>query len=297
MKLAVIGANGAVGTELCRLLEGKNVASFSSTSSICFEGIDLAFFCVSKELSKTLIPEALAHRTLCIDASTAFRKDPTVPLVIPEVNGHALASHRGIIASPNCTTTLCLLPLAPLHRRFRIKRIVATTYQAVSGAGKRGMDELWRQTEQVLQGVPTTSEVFPTQCAFNVFLHEAYAEEEEKMRFETQKILEDPTIQVSATCVRVPVMRAHSASLNVEFRSPVTAKEAYALLAEAPGVLLRENATPLDASGQSPIFCGRIRQDHTQPNTLEMWITADQLLKGAALNMVQIAEALAPCFH
>ena len=298
MRIAIIGSTGAVGQELLHLLPSQELVLFDSKSPISFEGIDLAFFCVKSEIAKKLIPIARASKTICIDASTAFRHDPSVPLVIPEINAHTLERHQGVIASPNCTTTIMLLPLAPLHKKFQIRRIVAVTYQAVSGAGTKGIKELHQQSEKFLRQEPLSAEVFPTPCAFNVFPHESpqlssgYVEEEQKMHEETRRILEDDEIRVTATCVRVPVFRVHSASLNVEFARPIDKHRALELLSTTPGVFLKENASALDASGQKPIFCGRIREDHTQPNTLEMWVMGDQLLKGAALNMVQIAEAL-----
>jgi aspartate-semialdehyde dehydrogenase len=185
-----------------------------------------------------------------------------------------------------------LLPLAPLHKEWGIKRIVVSTYQAVSGAGKKGIEELELQTRAALADEERAPECFPVSCAFNVFLHEAADEEEEKMALETKKILDDKKIGVVARCVRVPVIRVHSQAVNVEFSSPVDLQRAKELIRSAPGVQHQDNATPLDASGQKPVFCGDIRLDSTQKNTLELWIVGDQLLKGAALNMVQIAECL-----
>jgi len=300
MKIAIVGATGAVGQELLKLLQNSNaeLVLFDSKSSITFRGIDLAFFCVESALAKQLIPLALQSGTLCIDSSTAYRSDPNVPLVIPEINGHALQRHQGVIASPNCTTTIMLMPLAPLHRKFQIKRIVAATYQAVSGAGVKGIGELEKQTRSYLEKKELAPEVFPYSCAFNVFPHEStmgphgYVAEEMKMHEESRKILEDETIGVTATCVRVPVFRVHSIAANVEFASPFEKTEAISLIANAPGVRWNNNPTPLDAALQEDVFCGRVRMDHTQPNTLEIWAVGDQLLKGAALNMFQIAEKL-----
>ncbi|NGX59056.1 MAG: Aspartate-semialdehyde dehydrogenase [Chlamydiae bacterium] len=303
MKMAIIGSTGAVGQELKRLVQENNtdpsaLICFDSKSSISFDGIDLAFFCVSKEVAKELIPKAREKGVLCIDSSTAYRADPDVPLVIPEINGHILNQHQGIIASPNCTTTLMLLPLAPLHRRFRIKRIVAATYQAVSGAGRGAMEELEEQTKAVLANEVPIPNLFPYPCAFNVFPHESamddsgYVAEEIKMHQETRKILDDENVSVTATCVRVPVFRVHSIALNVEFQNPIQKEEVLEILKKAPGVVLQNTPIPLDAAQQKPVFCGRIRLDHTQSNTLEMWVVGDQLLKGAALNMIQIAGRL-----
>lgn len=300
MEIAVVGASGAVGQEVTRLLreEGKEPILFNSKSVPNFKGIDLAFFCVESSLAKRLILEARREGTICIDSSTAFRDDPLVPLVIPEINPHALDMHKGIIASPNCTTTLMLLPLAPLHKKFQIKRVVAATYQAVSGAGFKAIKELELQTRGYLDGKEIEPEIFPHPCAFNVFPHESeidesgYVSEEKKMHFETQKILEDETISVTARCIRVPVFRVHSQALNIEFAHPIDLKEIENLLKKTPGIALHKNPIPLDACKQKPVFCGRIRLDHSQKNTLEMWVVGDQLLKGSALNMVQIAEKL-----
>ena len=300
MKIAIVGATGAVGQELVKLFEGRNdeLLLIDSKSSFSFSGVDLAFFCVESAVAKQLIPIARMSGTLCIDSSTAFRADPNVPLIIPEINGHALRRHQGIIASPNCTTTIMLMPLAPLHRRFQIKRIVAATYQAVSGAGTKGIKELERQTRGYLEKEELAPEVFPYSCAFNIFPHEStmapsgYVAEEIKMHEESRKILEDETIGVTATCVRVPVFRVHSVAINVEFARPFEKEEVLSLIATAPGVQWKDNPIPLDAAQQKPVFCGRVRLDHTRDNTLEMWVVGDQLLKGAALNMFQIAQYL-----
>lgn len=306
---AIIGATGAVGKQLVQCIKSRSfpyseLALFDSYSEISFNDIELAFFCVPAPLAKTLVPLAQKQGVICIDGSDAFRMDPAVPLVIPEINPAALLQHCGIIASPNCTTTLMLLPIASLHRTFKIKRIVAATYQAVSGAGAKAMEELIQQTSAVLEGRPSSPRFFPHPSAFNVFPHESpidhhgYAVEEKKMHFETQKILADTSIGVTATCVRVPVLRAHSIALNMEFTHTITPEIAKENIAQSPGVILWEDwekntfATPFSASQKDCVFCGRIRNDHTQKNTLEMWIVGDQLLKGAALNMVQIAEHL-----
>lgn len=296
MKIAIVGSSGAVGKELQKLLEGRNTICFDSSTRVDFKGIDAALFCVSSEIASKLIPEARKKGVLCIDSSTAYRNDPNVPLVIPEINAHAFKGHQGIIASPNCTTTLMLMPLAPLHRKYKIKRIVAATYQAVSGAGIKAIEELKLQTKHYLEGKEIALNIFPTQCAFNVFLHESmrdetgHAVEEKKMHAETQKILGDTSIAVAATCVRVPVFRVHSQAVNVEFENPFDLTEINAILTHAPGVCVKENPSTLDASGKNQVFCGRIRIDPTQKNTLEMWIVGDQLLKGAALNMKQILD-------
>lgn len=305
LRVAVVGATGAVGQECIRLLKERNfplaeLILFDSKSPPSFAKTDLAFFCVSADLAKTLIPMARNEGTICIDSSSGYREDSEIPLVIPEINLSQLNHHKGIIASPNCTTTLMLLPLTPLHRKFQIKRIVASTYQAVSGAGTKGIKELEEQTRAYLAQDPLQPEIFPSSCAFNVFPHESellpsgFVGEENKMVIETRKILGDATIQVSATCVRVPVFRAHSIALNVEFHHPITKEEAMDLLSTAPGVCLLKEQMPSarDATHQDAVYCARVRIDPTQPNTLSLWVVGDQLLKGAALNMVQIGEHL-----
>ncbi len=325
--VAVIGATGAVGRELVRLLEARAfplgaLRLFASPRSrgttLAFRGeklaldvlsldalrsIDLAFFAAGSAISREWIPQAKAHGTLCIDSSSAFRMDPDVPLIIPEINAHALKNHQGVVASPNCAATVLLMPLAPLHRRFRAKRIIAATYQAASGGGAALLNHLLEETRGVMEGRDVATHL-PFPYAFNLFPHTStlhpsgYVEEELKMREETRKILDDAEIGVSATCVRVPVLRAHSVAANVEFRHPLTLDEVYAELQAMPGVALFEErgrnrfATPHDATGQDAVLCGRFRKDESQPNTLEFWAVGDQLLKGAALNAVQIAEVL-----
>ncbi len=294
MRIAIVGASGVVGRELAHLLKDSEdeVISFNSNSFPSFQGIDLAYFCVSSELAKTLIPLARKSGTICIDSSSAFRLDPSVPLVIPEINPHTLKDHQGIIASPNCTTTLMLLPLAPLHKEFQIKRIFAATYQAISGAGGKAKKELEKQSRDYLEGKPLESEIFSHPCAFTVFPHESAREEERKMVVETHKILEDPTIAISAMCTRVPVFRVHSIALSVEFTHPITAEVASEYIDQASGVELKNCPISIDAEQKKIVLCGRVRADHTQANTIELWVVGDQILKGAALNMMQIAESL-----
>lgn len=293
MKTAIIGAFGAVGEELQALLFDRDPQLLGPNSTASYRGVDVAFFCVSQEVAREEIPKARREGALCIDASTAFRLHPDIPLVIPEINGHLLARANEIIASPNCTTTLMLLPLFPIHVAFGIKRIVTTTYQALSGAGYRGIDELDSQ----LRGEPP-SDLFPKPCAHNVFLHESstqpsgYVEEEEKMQSETRKIFEDRSIGVSARCIRVPVYRAHCIAVNVELHREFTLYEVRSLLEKAPGVIYRDGVSALDATCQKSVFCGNLRRDNTQRNTLELWVCGDQLLKGSALNMFQMAIAL-----
>jgi aspartate-semialdehyde dehydrogenase len=319
MKIAVIGASGAVGSEIVKLLEArkfpvKTLRCFASPRSlgktIPFRGgqiflemlgpldADLAFFAAGGAVSKEWIPKTNA---LCIDSSSAFRG--SAPLIIPEINLSALKHHKNLICSPNCAATILLMPLAPLHRLYRAKRIVVSTYQAASGAGAHLVKLLKEETLAALQGqnFPTA---LPYPYAFNLFPHTSeldksgYVGEELKMLHETRKILEDPEIALSATCVRVPVLRAHSISANVEFCRPFKLDEAIAAVKSMPGVILFEDRalnrfpTPFDATGREEIFCGRFRIDPSQPNTLEFWAVGDQLLKGAALNAVQIAESL-----
>ncbi len=312
--VAVIGATGAVGQEIVRLLierqfPYRTLRLFASPKSVgkmvqnipieplqTLDGIDLAFFCAGSPISKEWIPQA---RCLCIDSSSAFRA--TAPLIIPEINAHALQGR--VIASPNCAATILLMPLFPLHRLFGVKRVVVSTYQAASGAGAQLLRELQQETLAHLQNQPYRH-TLPFPYAFNLYPHnsplhsDGYVEEERKMLHETRKILEDPNIQLSATCIRVPVLRAHSLAANVEFKRPFTLDAIYAALEKVPGLTLFEDRaenrfpTPADATGKNDVFCGRFRIDPSQPNTLEFWAVGDQLLKGAALNAVQIAEIL-----
>ncbi len=326
--IAIIGATGAVGQEMLRVLEQrqfpiKEIRCFASPGSAgktlvfkgkpvvieqlaekCFEGIDIALFSAGKKISLTYAPLAVKAGCLVVDNSSAYRMDPTVPLVIPEINAHALENHSGIISSPNCTATVMLMALAPLHRQFKIRRIVMATYQAASGAGQKAMLELQEESRAVLENRPFTRTAMPFPYAFNIFAHNApmtssgYNEEEIKVVEEARKILEEPDLRIAVTCVRVPVLRAHSEALNVEFENTVTASQAKEILQNAPGVTVLEDwdqnrfPMPLDASGKDDIFVGRIRQDLSNPNTLDLWAVGDQLLKGAALNAVQIAEHL-----
>ncbi len=317
MQIAVIGASGAVGSEIIKLLETRNfpvktLRCFASLGSlgktIPFRGgkiplevleplnVDIAFFAAGSSISKEWIPKTNA---LCIDSSSAFREK--APLIIPEINRHAMKNHNNIIASPNCAATILSMPLAPLHRLYKTKRIIVSTYQAASGAGAHLVKHLQEETLAKLQG-QNFSTMLPYPYAFNVFPHTSeldksgYVGEELKMLHETRKILEDSAIALSATCVRVPVLRAHSISANVEFHHPFELDEAIAAVKAMPGVILFEDRaknrfpTPFDATGCDEIFCGRFRIDPSQPNTLEFWAVGDQLLKGAALNAVQIAE-------
>lgn len=327
-RVAILGATGAVGTELLELLEARNfplehlklLASPRSggrkmqfrgedilvepVSDRSFENIDLVLASAGGSISKTWAPIAVAAGAVVIDNSSAFRMDSQVPLVVPEVNPHAAADHRGIIANPNCTTILMAVAVWPLHQAKTVKRIVAATYQSASGAGARAMEEVKSQAQAILKGEEPTTEIFPYPLAFNLFPHNSplndsgYCEEEMKMVNETRKIFGTQKLRITATCVRVPVLRAHSEAINLEFETPVNVAEAREILANAPGVLLVEDwqknhfPMPIEATGQDQVLVGRIRQDISHECGLEIWLCGDQIRKGAALNAVQIAELL-----
>ena len=328
LRIAILGATGAVGQELLLLLAERRfpvaelipLASPRSAGQAlawqdqqlqvqpvtadAFAGIDLVLASAGGSVSKQWAPVAAAAGAVVIDNSSAFRMDPGVPLVVPEVNPEAAFAHQGIIANPNCTTILLTLALAPLQARRPIKRVVVSTYQSASGAGARAMEELRSLSRTVLEGGEPVSEVLPHSLAFNLFLHNSplqangYCEEELKMVNETRKIMGIPELRLSATCVRVPVLRAHSEAVNIEFFEPFGVDEARALLAQAPGVELLEDFAanrfpmPTDVTGRDPVAVGRIRQDLSDPNALELWLCGDQIRKGAALNAIQIAELL-----
>ena len=326
--VAIAGVTGAVGTEMLRVLEerGFPVASLKALASErsvgkkvmfrgeeitveelshdSFDGIDIALFSAGGPRSKEFAPSAVKSGAVVVDNSSAFRMDPDAPLVVPEVNPEAAREHKGIIANPNCSTIIMVVPLYPLYKAFGVERIFVATYQAASGAGKTAMRELEAETQAVLDGERFERTVIPYPYAFNLFPHnsdideDGYCEEETKMVRETHKIFGDPGLRINAVCVRVPVLRAHSEAINVEFPRDVSPEQAYEVLADAPGVEVFEDrsanrwATPLDASGKGPVLVGRLRRDRSQPNTLDLWVVGDQLLKGAALNAVQIAELL-----
>ncbi|HEX7010222.1 MAG TPA: aspartate-semialdehyde dehydrogenase [Phycisphaeraceae bacterium] len=337
LTVAVVGATGAVGQEFLKVLEqrdfpikelrllasarsaGKTVNFKGKSHRIeeltpkSFEGVDLALFSAGGSVSKQFAPLAVEAGAVVVDNSSAFRMTEGVPLVVPEVNaeavkeaGIALGSKPGIIANPNCSTIIMLVPVTPLHRAAKVKRMVVSTYQAASGAGAAAMAELEQQTREVLAGQPLTMKVFPFQYAFNLFSHNSamqpngYNQEEMKMVHEAHKIWDDPSVGIAATCVRVPVMRAHAESITLEFERPVSEAEARQLLEDAPGVSIiddRDNnrfPTPLDASDKDDVFVGRIRQDISQKDGrgLSLFVCGDQIRKGAALNAVQIAELL-----
>lgn len=324
----IVGATGAVGVEVIKLLETRNfplesLRLFSSARSAgkimqfkgrdivveeltekSFEGVDVAVFSAGGDVSRTFAPIAAAAGCIVIDNSSAFRMDPTVPLVVPEINADALKSHKNIIANPNCSTAITLMALYPLHKEFGVKRIFASTYQAVSGTGAQAVAELERQVQQIVEGKPVTREVYPKQIAFNVlphvdvFLDNGYTKEEMKLENEGRKIMSHPEFNASTTCVRVPVYRAHSIAVSAEFVKPITPQTARSVLAKAPGIKVVDDPatltypTPLEVSGQNDCEVGRIRKDVAFDNGLAFWVVGDQLLKGAALNAVQIAEHL-----
>jgi aspartate-semialdehyde dehydrogenase len=327
-KIAVVGATGNVGREMLNVLVQRQfpiaeVVALASTRSVGtevsfgdgtlkvkaldyfdFKGTDIVLMSAGGAIAKEWAPKIAAQGPIVIDNSSAWRMDRQVPLVVPEVNSDALNDiPKGIVANPNCSTAQLVVALKPLHDLFTIKRVVVSTYQSVSGAGKEAMDELFRQTRAVFVADPIEVSEFTKQIAFNViphidvFLDSGLTKEEWKMVVETQKIL-DPDIQVTATCVRVPVFVGHSESVNIEFEKPVTAEKARAALRAAHGVLVvdkREDGgyvTPIECAGEDATFVSRIRKDPTVENGLNLWIVADNLRKGAALNAVQIAESL-----
>lgn len=325
--VGILGATGLVGREMIKtLLERKfpvatwvPLASTRSAGTVIsvgkqslpvqvaepevFKGMDLLFASAGSSVSKALVPVAVEQGCIVIDNTSAFRMREDVPLVVPEVNAETLRGHQGLIANPNCSTAQLVVVLKPLHTAFTIRRIVCSTYQAVSGAGNKAVEELYMQSEQVLGGQPAIPQVLPYPVAFNVIpfigdLEEnGYTNEEMKMTHEVAKIMGTP-IPTTATCIRVPVANGHSESVNLEFARPVSAAEARAVLLDAPGVVLRDDRAlrhfpyPLDISGTDPVYVGRVREDVSHPCGLNLWIVADNLRKGAALNAVQIAEKM-----
>jgi aspartate-semialdehyde dehydrogenase len=324
--VAVAGATGAVGTEIIKTLEKRDfpvreirfLASHRSAgkrltfkgdevpveelTKDSFRGVEIALFSAGASRSKEFVPSAVASGAVVVDNSSAFRMEKDVPLVVPEVNPEKIKEHRGIIANPNCSTIVMVLPLWPLHKEARIRRVVVSTYQAASGAGAKAMAELVEQVHEIGEGKTPAVSVFPHQIAYNifpqvdVFLDNGYTKEEMKMVWETRKIFGDESLQISATCVRVPVLRAHSEALNIQTEKKLSPKRVRQILSVAPGVKVvddpQENLypTPIDASGKDEVFVGRIREDMSQKNGIDMFVSGDQLLKGAALNAVQIAE-------
>ena len=326
--IAVVGATGAVGIEMLETLDkrdfpvgeltllasarsaGKTLQYRDQTLTVkeltkdSFAGIDIALFSAGGGISQTFAPAAVEAGAVVVDNSSAFRLDPTVPLVVPEVNGADVADHQGILANPNCTTAITLMALYPLHQRFKVKRVFASSYQAVSGSGAQAIQELETQVAQITKNEAVTKEVYPHQIAFNVlphvdvFLESGYTKEEMKLENEGRRIMHHPAFKASVTCVRVPVYRAHSIAVSAEFELPVDVDAARAALAAAPGIDVvdepEKNAypLPLNVSGKDNCEVGRIRKDCALENGLCFWVSGDQLLKGAALNAVQIAEEL-----
>ena len=326
--VAVVGATGAVGLEMIKTLEQRDfpvgqLTLLASARSVgkclifrgqkvnvqelkpdSFAGLDLALFSAGGGISKEFAPLAAKTGCVVIDNSSAFRMDDTVPLVIPEINADDVKWHRGIIANPNCTTAVTLMALYPLHQAFGVKRIFASSYQAVSGTGAKAIEELERQVGQVVRGEPVTKEVYPHQIAFNVlphvdsFLPGGYTKEEMKLEHEGRKIMHLPGFRASVTCVRVPVYRAHSIAVSAEFEKPVTVAAARAVLEQAPGLDVVDQPEkmqypmPLFTAEKYNCAVGRLRLDCALDNGLCFWVSGDQLLKGAALNAVQIAEVL-----
>ena len=326
--IAIAGATGAVGADMLRTLENRNfpvagLRLLASARSVgkelefkgekikveelthdSFKDIDIALFSAGASRSKEFAQSAVNAGAIVVDNSSAFRMDDDVPLVVPEVNPEDAFKHKGIIANPNCSTIIMVVAVYPLHKAKGLKRLIASTYQAASGAGAAAMQELEDQTRAVLEGKPFTPEKFVHQIAFNiiphidVFLDNDYTKEEMKMTFESRKIMHIPDLKVSCTCVRIPVPRAHSESLNMEFEQEITPDEVRKILSSAPGIILKDTPSaneypmPKDASGIEEIIAGRIRQDCSRDDKrgIDMFISGDQLLKGAALNAVQIAE-------
>ncbi|UCD29475.1 MAG: aspartate-semialdehyde dehydrogenase [Planctomycetota bacterium] len=328
--LAVVGATGAVGQEFLRVLEQRNFSydkiTFMASSRSAgktiefkgqdhtvielteksFEGVDLSLFSAGGSRSKQYAPAAVKAGTVVVDNSSAFRMDPDVPLVVPEVNPEDCRRHQGIIANPNCSTIIMVVPVWPLHKVCPIERVVVSTYQSASGAGYQAMLELEQQTRDLLAGKPIEPKVLPHQIAFNLFSHNSrigehgYNEEEMKMVNETRKMFHSDDIYVTATCVRVPVMRSHTEAINMTFSKPITEDKVREILSAAPGVTVVDDREknyfpmPIEANDGDDVLVGRIRQDISQPDGrgIDMFVSGDQLRKGAALNAVQIAELL-----
>lgn len=329
--VAIVGVTGAVGAEFIATMDKRNfpvrklkaLASARSAGRTIdfrgekiaieeltersFEGVDIALFSAGGGISRKFAPAAVKAGAVVVDNSSAFRMDPNVPLVIPEINAGRIRDHKGIIANPNCSAITALVPLWPIHRQNRIKRMIVSTYQAASGAGAAAMEELVESTRAYLDGRPFTPKVIPLPYAFNVFSHNTaidpetgYNDEETKVIKETRKIFEDEQIAIGVTCVRVPVLRAHCEAITFECEKPINEADVRAILSNAPGVKIVDDRAknyfpmPIDASGQDDVLVGRIRKDLSDPSgrSISMFVSADQLLKGAALNAIQIAELL-----
>jgi aspartate-semialdehyde dehydrogenase len=329
--VAVAGATGAVGNQMIACLEERNFPvkdlkllatarsagtklrfkgeeiSVEELTETSFKGVDIGIFSAGGATSQEYAPVAARDGCVVVDNSAAWRMDPEVPLVVPEVNPHAVAKYtnKGIIANPNCSTIQMVVALAPIHRKVGIKRVVVSTYQAVSGTGKKAIDELHNQTKAILNSLEPEKNVYPHRIAFNclphidVFLENGYTKEEMKMVNETLKILEDDSIGITATTIRVPVFFSHSESVNIETRDPISPDEIRALLENAPGVKVLDDPSqnlypmPIEAEGRDETFVGRIRADESVKNGINLWVVSDNIRKGAATNAVQIAELLA----
>lgn len=328
VRVAILGATGAVGTEIIELLDrrnfpladlkllasprsagqivnfkGKNI-TIEAVNEFSFKNVDLVLASAGGSISKEWVKVIVESGAVMIDNSSAFRMNPQVPLIVPEINPEAAFTHHGVIANPNCTTILMGVAIYPLHQVQPIKRVIVSTYQSASGAGAMAMEELKIQAQAILNGEEAIAKILPYPLAFNLFPHnsplndQGYCEEELKMINETRKIFNDPNLLLSATCVRVPVLRAHSEAINLEFDQPFPVTKAREILAQAKGVKLVEDwqknyfPMPIDATGKDDTLVGRIRQDLSNPNGLELWLCGDQIRKGAALNAIQIAELL-----
>jgi aspartate-semialdehyde dehydrogenase len=326
--IAIMGATGAVGTELMKLLDERKfpikslhllASKRSAGKTLPFKGeeitveelthdsfkdIDIVLASAGGSISKEFAPSAVKAGAVVVDNTSFFRMQEGVPLVIPEINPEDIKSHQGIIANPNCSTIIMLLPIWPLHQKFKIKRITSATYQAASGAGAVAMDELTKESSAIINDETFDRTVIPHQYAFNLFPHNSdmlengYCEEEYKMIQETKKIFHEPDFCVTATCVRVPILRAHSEALNIEFEQETSVEEIYEILHSAKGVKVLEDRAnnrwpmPIDASGKDPVLVGRVRKDLSKKNCFDIWVVGDQIRKGAALNAIQIAELL-----
>lgn len=327
-KIAIVGATGAVGQEILKILEersfpvnklkvlasprseGKKINFRGEELTVraavpdSFKGVEIAFFAGGGSISENLVPEAVKRGAVAVDNSSVFRLNPDIPLVVPEVNPEDVCWHKGIIANPNCSTIIMVVPLKPLHDKAKIKRIIASTYQAVSGAGRDAIEELLTQSKQILAGEEVNPKIFAYPIAFNLIPHidvfgdNGYSREEMKLLLETRKIFHDTEINISATTVRVPVVRCHSESLNIETEKKLSPDEARSILSKASGVVVQDDPEklcypmPVAAADQDKVLVGRIREDYTHASALKLWVVADQLRKGAATNAVQIAELL-----
>ncbi len=328
-RVAILGATGAVGQELLTLLDERKfpvdqlkllASTRSAGTTLSFKGdrlavevvgdcsfddVDLVLASAGSSVSKVWAPKAVEAGAVVIDNSSAYRMNPQVPLIVPEINPDVADQHQGIIANPNCTTILMAIAVYPLHQVQPVRRILAATYQSASGAGAQAMEEVKLQAQAILKGESPEACIFPYPLAFNLFPHnspldaQGYCEEEMKMVHETRKIFLEPELRIKATCIRVPVLRAHSEAITLEFDAPFEVNQARELLRQAPGVRLVEDwqanyfPMPIDATGQDDVLVGRIRADISNPCGLELWLSGDQIRKGAALNAVQIAELLA----